>query len=332
VTTLSLGRAGHPSPQKTPDLLPPCPYSFAASEAFRLHTFKLNRGTGPPLGDGKWLCACDSRQTPARPSASLAALPDRRTLAIRRFPPSLVPVELAGLFHAQYARRLLPPLRRFQTLWPRTPPVLSRFSSHRVPDLRPTAGKSTSIITPSFSPKNPDALTQLGWALKFYDISFLYAPTPQAKGKIEREHQFWQGRLPAYFASKNKFPRSKPPTHTSTPCDFTANAHETHRELRMTPQQAWKLAQQEKRSVLRPAPRCPWWPYVWSVRTALKVGSDGRVPSGPSAYASIVLRRQDRSLPPSHRPSFRPGRTTQQKMRNRHSFLPIAQNEPVLLC
>jgi len=28
------------------------------------------------------------------------------------------------------------------------------------------------------------------WALKFYDISFLYAPTPQAKGKIEREYQF----------------------------------------------------------------------------------------------------------------------------------------------
>jgi len=54
-----------------------------------------------------------------------------------------------------------------------------------------------------FFTKNPDALTQLGWALKFYDISFLYAPTPQAKGKIERESdQFWQGRLPAYFASE----------------------------------------------------------------------------------------------------------------------------------
>jgi hypothetical protein len=58
------------------------------------------------------------------------------------------------------------------------------------------------------------------------------------------------------------------------------NAHETHRELRMTPEQAWNLAKKEKRSVLRPAPRCPWWPYVWSVRTALKVGPDGRVPIG----------------------------------------------------
>lgn len=28
------------------------------------------------------------------------------------------------------------------------------------------------------------------------------APTPQVKGKIEREHQFWPGRLPAYFTSE----------------------------------------------------------------------------------------------------------------------------------
>jgi len=35
--------------------------------------------------------------------------------------------------------------------------------------------------------------------------------------------------------------------------------------------------------VLRPALRCPWWAYVWSVRTTIKVGSDGRVPIGPSA-------------------------------------------------
>ena len=27
-------------------------------------------------------------------------------------------------------------------------------------------------------------------------------------------------------------------------------------------------------------PGCPWWDYVWSVRTAIKVGSDGRVPIG----------------------------------------------------
>ena len=31
-------------------------------------------------------------------------------------------------------------------------------------------------------------------ALHFYGISLRYALTPQAKGKVEREHQFWQRR------------------------------------------------------------------------------------------------------------------------------------------
>jgi hypothetical protein len=52
-----------------------------------------------------------------------------------------------------------------------------------------------------FFTSTPDALTQLGAALHFYGISLRYAPTPQAKGKVEREHQFWQKRLPAYIAS-----------------------------------------------------------------------------------------------------------------------------------
>jgi hypothetical protein len=131
-----------------------------------------------------------------------------------------------------------------------------------------------------FFAHNPGALTQLGAALQFYDISFLYASTPQAKGKIEREHQFWQGRLPAYFASEQITEIEAANPHVEE-LRLHRNTHETHCELRLTPQQAWQRAQKEKRSVLRPAPRCSWWPYVWSLRTTIKVGSDGRVPIGP---------------------------------------------------
>jgi hypothetical protein len=53
-----------------------------------------------------------------------------------------------------------------------------------------------------FFPQRPDALTQLGAALHFYGVSLRYALTPQAKGKIERQHQYWQGRLPALFAAE----------------------------------------------------------------------------------------------------------------------------------
>ena len=167
-----------------------------------------------------------------------------------------------------------------------------------------------------FFTHNPDALTQLGWALKFYDISFRYAPTPQAKGKIEREHQFWQKRLPPYFASETLTELQDANFHIDA-LRLHHNAQETHRELKQTPQRAWDLAKKEHRSVLRKAPKCPWWPYVWSVRTSLKIGTDGRVPIGsqrvrlefppgskvilclhPSGHSSILAHPPDKKLKP----------------------------------
>ena len=130
-----------------------------------------------------------------------------------------------------------------------------------------------------FFPQHPEALTQRGVALHFYGVSLRYARTPQAKGKIERQHPYWQGRLPALFAAET----------ITTPEAAKAllpelrrhrNAHEIHRELERTPNAAARAAQRDRRSVLRPAPRCPRWSYIWSVRTPLKVGPDGCGPVG----------------------------------------------------
>jgi len=123
----------------------------------------------------------------------------------------------------------------------------------------------------------PGALTQLGTALAFYGVSFRYAPTPQAKGKVERDHHVWQQRLPAYFAGE-AITELGPANEHLEALRLHRNRHEKHRELGMSPQTAWELARKEKRSVLRAVPRCPWWPYVWSEQTPLRVGSDGRVP------------------------------------------------------
>jgi hypothetical protein len=125
----------------------------------------------------------------------------------------------------------------------------------------------------------PEALTQLGAALKFYDVSLKYAPTPQAKGKIERSHLFWQNRLPALFVVE-RVPHIAAANQVLETLRLHHNQQEIHREIRMTPQTAWETALKEHRSVIRPFPRCPWWPYVWSLRTSLKVGSDGRVQVG----------------------------------------------------
>lgn len=132
-----------------------------------------------------------------------------------------------------------------------------------------------------FFSSRPDALTALGRALRFYDVALRYAPTPQAKGKIERLHLFWQNRLPALLAAEG-ISEIQPANALLDELRRHHNAQENHRELRMTPQRAWSQAKEENRCVLRPAPACPWWAYIWSQRSSLSVGSDGCVHLGAS--------------------------------------------------
>ena len=134
----------------------------------------------------------------------------------------------------------------------------------------------------------PDALTTLGEALRFYDVSFKYAPTPQAKGKVERAHQFWQNRLPSYFATESIHLIPEANAHIQQ-LRLHHNQKEIHREIQMTPQNAWNQAQREKRSVLRPKPLSPWWPYIWSLRTTVKVDINGTVPAGTQRIKTNFL-------------------------------------------
>jgi hypothetical protein len=274
-----------PWPQPVVDLLtkrlacrPPCPYSFAASEALRLHSFKLDRaqvrrwaiknGLAHPLPP-KRVPAPVRRWQRARIGElwQLDASPHRWFPGSKiAFPMLNMLDDCSRLFTGSklYERELL--LSYFDFL-------PAAFLAHGRP-LQLYVDYHSIFFT-----HDPHALTQLGWALKFYDISLRYAPTPQAKGKVEREHQFWQGRLPAYFASERISELEEANRHIDA-LRHHRNGKEVHGELRQTPQRAWNAAKREKRTALRPTPRCPWWPYVWSVRTALKVGSDGRVPIG----------------------------------------------------
>ena len=127
-----------------------------------------------------------------------------------------------------------------------------------------------------FFTHTPEAHTQLATALRFYEVSLRYAPTPQAKGKIERGHQFWQKRLPQLFAAENITELGSANELLET-LRKHHNQMEKHREIGGTPQAAWDQAQNDKRSVLRPAPKCPWWPYAFSQRSKVLVGSDGKV-------------------------------------------------------
>jgi AraC-like DNA-binding protein len=144
----------------------------------------------------------------------------------------------------------------------------------------------------------PDAFTQLGQALHFYGVKLLYAPTPQAKGKIQRRHAYWQKRLVPLLAA-DQIVELVGANRLLDQLVPHANQHEIHRELGTTPLAARNQALAQKYSALRPAPACPWWPYVWSQQTRLRVGDDGKVPVGdqrqpidapPRSYVRRCLR------------------------------------------
>jgi hypothetical protein len=125
----------------------------------------------------------------------------------------------------------------------------------------------------------PENLTYLAETLRYLDVSFLYAPTAQAKGKIERHHLFWQNRLPSYCLAEHLHDLDLVNEHLN-PLRQHHNEHELHREIARTPQQAWDEAIREGRTTLRPCQRGPWWPYIWSVRSKVRVDTDGTVPVG----------------------------------------------------
>ena len=257
---------------------PPASYSFAASEALRVCDYHLDRAQVR-----YWALANDLAhgKVPRRPQApvrrwqrsQIGELWQLDATPHRWFPPSDTQLPMLNMLDdcsrvfvgsKLYEREILPAYLDF---------LPTAFLDYGLP-LELYVDFHSFFFTHA-----PDALTTLGKALRFYGVSLRYAPTPQAKGKVEREHSFWQQRLPAFFASEPVSQLSDANTHI-TALRLHRNQHEIHRELKMTAAHAWAEAETQKRSALRLVPHCPWWPYVWSVQTSTRTGSDGRIPIG----------------------------------------------------
>jgi len=257
---------------------PPASYSFAASEVLRLTRFKIDRAQAR-----RW--AIEHGLAHPKPN-------HRPTAPIRRWQRSHIGElwQLDATPHRWFADcpQLFPMLNMLDDCSRvfTASKIYQRENLLAYLDLLPAAFSQYGLplelyvdYHSIFFTHDPKALTQLGQALHFYGVTFRFAPTPQAKGKVERSHFFWQERLPAYFASEHITDLDLANPHIQA-LRLHHNQHEMHRELKMIPQQAWDVALKEKRSVLRPKPNCPWWPFVWSQRTNIRVGPDNRVPIG----------------------------------------------------
>lgn len=142
-----------------------------------------------------------------------------------------------------------------------------------------------------FTGNTEDSVTRIGQRLKFYEVSFVVANTPEAKGKVERIHQVWQDRLPPYFALNGLTPSSdlEDVNRHIQALRQHRNRREPHRELRMTPQTAWEEATAQGRNKLRPVPKEPWWDYVWSLWHPLTVEGGGRVRFGQDTFPTQCI-------------------------------------------
>lgn len=262
---------------------PPTSYAFAADEVHRRHQLKidrasvwrwaLSRGLGPDTG----------YKQPRKPVRrwqvqQIGQLWQYDASPHRWFGPDHQPAHLLEIIDDH--SRFVPDARIYER-----ESLLAHL--HFLSGAFRTCGLPLALYVDYhsiFFTNTPDAFTQLGAALRFYEVSLRFAPTPQAKGKIERLHDYWQKRLPAVFAAEAITTLPEANTLIAQLLDHR-NEHEKHREIASTPSTAWKLALREKRSALRPVPSCPWWPYVWSQRSNARVEPDGR-----GALAGLRLR------------------------------------------
>ena len=182
-----------------------------------------------------------------------------------------------------------------------------------------------------FFTHDPDALTQLGWALRFYDISLRYAPTPQAKGKVEREHQFWQGRLPAYFASEKISEIEVANSHIDA-LRAHRNAQEIHRELRQTPQRAWDQAGKKNAPYCVPHRVAPGGIMCGACAPPSKSAPMAACPSAPNGCASKNHPELGSCSASIHQAIILCWPPTLIQTKNPRSSLPIAPTKTVLFC
>lgn len=158
----------------------------------------------------------------------------------------------------------------------------------------------------SFFRSDDGQLTQLGMRLHFYGISFIFANAPESKGKIERLHQVWQDRLPAYCAREGideSTPLEDLNDRLAELVDYR-NGFERHRELGRSARQAWDEAVSEGRNKLRTIPNDGWWELVWSEWSKAVIGPRGRLvvdnvlctTECPNGTKTWVCRHVDGSL------------------------------------
>ncbi len=150
-----------------------------------------------------------------------------------------------------HSRRIVAARFDADTTWSHFCILRPAFEQHRCPATFYTDG--LSLFGHTSAQDRLDTLSQFQRALAALGINHRVAPSPQAKGKIERLFGTFQRRLVTLFAFEKINNHDQANALLQNEIEHYNKSHR-HATTGLTPDQAWQKALDEKRSMLKPVP------------------------------------------------------------------------------
>jgi len=116
-------------------------------------------------------------------------------------------------------------------------------------------------------------------ALESLDIGVIYAHSPEAKGKIEKQFDYFQRRLP-FLREKYKVKKISEAEKILDELIYFYNEKHCHEETHETPNERYKKGIREGKSRLRPLSEEIDLDYAFSLHYQRKVKKDGTISFG----------------------------------------------------
>jgi len=175
-----------------------------------------------------------------------------------------------------------------ETTWNHFCHFRSAFETHGLPEAIYTDG--LSLFGPSGTHDDQDPKSQFQRALLGLGVAHLVAPTPQAKGKIERRFHTFQNRLIPLLAHAKV--ASFQPADEILQMEIQRQNNALLRSTGRIPAEVWLEQLEARRARLRPAPDSSLLDLHLSLRCSRRVNADSTIDFEGACYEISPTRRK----------------------------------------